>query len=122
MLSTRRRATTRRPPRARSSTRSRKMAQSGPDTERRAVMSIAGRVKEQPAGWVREQIAYVRGLRAYAYGFPLVIMDLTRQVMTAAPRSGEYSAPINQFHRPRDFVSPDFKNCLLYTSPSPRDG
>jgi hypothetical protein len=40
------------------------------------------------------------------------MMDLTRQVMTAAPSSGEYSAPVNQFHRIRDFASPDFKNVV----------
>ena len=61
---------------------------------------------------MREQLAYIYGMHAYAYGFPLVMMDLTRQVLTAAPRSGEYSAPINQFHRIRDFVSPDFKNVV----------
>jgi hypothetical protein len=49
---------------------------------------------------------------AYAYGFPLVMMDITRQVMTAAPTSGEYSAPVGQFHRLRDFVDPDFKNVV----------
>jgi hypothetical protein len=74
--------------------------------------SAAGRVREQTAGWAREQIAYVFGMYAYAYGFPLVMMDVTRQVMTAAPRSGEYSAPVNQFHRLRDFVDPDFKNVV----------
>jgi hypothetical protein len=26
------------------------------------------------------------------------MMDVTRQVMTAAPKAGEYSAPVNQFH------------------------
>ena len=46
------------------------------------------------------------------YGLPLVLMDLTREALTAAARSGEYSAPINQFHRLRDFVHPDFKNVV----------
>jgi hypothetical protein len=32
--------------------------------------------------------------------------------MTAAPKSGEYSAPVNRFHRFRDFVDPDFKNVV----------
>jgi hypothetical protein len=77
-----------------------------------SAMPTAGRVREQTAGWVREQIAYVFGMYAYAYGFPLVMMDVTRQVMTAAPRSGEYSAPAGQFHRLRDFVDPDFKNVV----------
>jgi hypothetical protein len=76
------------------------------------VVSRSDRVSEQTAGWVREQIAYVFGMYAYAYGFPLVLMDLTRRVLTAAPRSGEYSAPVSQFHRIRDFVSPDFKNVV----------
>ncbi|MGP4051894.1 DUF1254 domain-containing protein [Streptomyces sp. 2A115] len=40
------------------------------------------------------------------------MMDVTRQVMTAASRPGEYSAPVNQFHRMRDFVDPDFKNVV----------
>jgi hypothetical protein len=75
-------------------------------------MSTATQVKGQAAGWVREQIAYVFGMYAYAYGFPLVMMDVTRQVITAAPRSGEYSAPVGQFHRLRDFVDPDFKNVV----------
>jgi hypothetical protein len=73
---------------------------------------IGGRVTQQTAGWVREQTAYFSGVYAYAYGFPLVMMDVTRQVMTATPSSGEYSAPINQFHRIRDFVDPDFKNVV----------
>ena len=75
-------------------------------------MLQASQVREQTAGWVREQRAYVFGMYAYTYGFPLVMMDVTRQVMTAAPRSGEYSAPVNQFHRIRDFVDPDFKNVV----------
>jgi hypothetical protein len=55
---------------------------------------------------------HVFGMYAYAYGFPLVMMDVTRRVLTAAARSGEYSAPINQFHRIRDFADPDFKNVV----------
>jgi hypothetical protein len=49
---------------------------------------------------------------AYVFGFPLVIMDLTRAVTTAASKSGEYSAPINQFGRMRTYVDPDFKNVV----------
>jgi hypothetical protein len=79
---------------------------------REQTTAAAGRVRGQTAGWAREQIAYLFGMYAYAYGFPLVMMDVTRQVMTAAPSSGEYSAPIGQFHRLRDFVDPDFKNVV----------
>jgi len=63
-------------------------------------------------GRAKELAAYIRGMYGYAYGFPLVLMDVTRGVMTAASRSGEYSAPINQFHRLREFVDPDFKNVV----------
>jgi hypothetical protein len=76
------------------------------------VIAAAGRTRDQATGWVKEQVAYVFGMYAYAYGFPLVMMDVTRQVMTAAPGSGEYAAPIGQFHRIRDFVDPDFKNVV----------
>jgi hypothetical protein len=51
-------------------------------------------------------------MEAYACGFPLVIMDVTRAVTTAAAKSGEYSAPINQFGRMRTYVDPDFKNVV----------
>jgi hypothetical protein len=76
------------------------------------VRATAGKAGQQAAGWVKEQTAYVFGMYAYAYGFPLVMMDVTRQVMTAAPKAGDYSAPIGQFQRLREFVDPDFKNVV----------
>ncbi|MBV8571516.1 MAG: hypothetical protein JO319_12940 [Acidobacteriaceae bacterium] len=48
----------------------------------------------------------------YVYGYPLVMMDVTRQVTTAAANAGEYSAPMNQFARIRAYVSPEFKNVV----------
>ena len=61
---------------------------------------------------ITEGIAYIRALQAYVYGYPLVIMDVTREVTTASAHSGEYSAPINQFAKLRTYVSPDFKNVV----------
>ena len=61
---------------------------------------------------VKEGAAYVVGLEEYVYGYPIVTMDVTREVLTAASTSGEYSAPINQFARIRTYVSPDFKNVV----------
>jgi len=61
---------------------------------------------------VREEVSYVYGMEAYVFGFPLVIMDVTRAVTTAASESGQYSAPINQFARMRTYVDPDFKNVV----------
>jgi hypothetical protein len=71
------------------------------------------------AGWflgggnkAKEAVAYVVGMEEYVYGYPLVMMDVTREVLTAASTSGEYSAPINQFARIRTYVDPDFKNVV----------
>jgi len=47
-----------------------------------------------PPGQVREQIAYVRSMYAYAYRFPLVTMDLTRQVPDCGVRARHRSASI----------------------------
>ena len=58
------------------------------------------------------ELAYVLGMEAYVYGFPLVMMDVTNRVETAVSKAGEYSAPFNQFLRMRGFVSPDFKNVV----------
>ena len=58
---------------------------------------------------ITEGIAYVRGMEAYVYGFPLVILDATRQVVTAVPKAGEYYAPINQLLKMRSYVDPNYK-------------
>lgn len=52
----------------------------------------------------KEEVAYVIGMEEYAYGFPLVLCDLSRQVVTATPKSGDLAAPINQFARMRGYV------------------
>jgi hypothetical protein len=71
-------------------------------------------------GWTQGAIAqkaeevegYIDGMQSYVYGFPLVMIDVTREVLTATPKSGQYSAPLNQFARIRTYVSPDFKNVV----------
>jgi hypothetical protein len=62
----------------------------------------------------REEVANILGLLGYVYGYPLVIMDITRQVLTAAPapNSEGTAAPINQFAKMPHYVSPDFKNVV----------
>lgn len=48
--------------------------------------------------WVwKEGRPWYYGIQAYIYGFPLVVMDLTRQVSTAVTEPGELTAPVNQF-------------------------
>lgn len=63
-------------------------------------------------GRIKEEEAYIYGMEAYVYGFPLVMMDVTKEVTTATSKSGEYSAPVNQFGRMRTLVNPDFKNVV----------
>jgi len=51
-----------------------------------------------------QQIAY----DAAVYGFPPVIMDLTRQVFTAVPEPMENGAPVNQFGNKKEFPDATF--------------
>lgn len=53
-------------------------------------------------------------MQAYVYGYPLVMMEVTRDVMTAvpAPDAEGTAAPINQFAKMPTYVSPDFKNVV----------
>jgi len=55
-----------------------------------------------------QQIAY----NATVYGFPLVIMDLTRQVMTAVPSTTANGAPVNQFGNKKTFPDASFTNVV----------
>lgn len=50
--------------------------------------------------------------RAYLYGYPLVLMERTRQVSTAVPQPDASRAPINQFVHIRSFPDPDFKDVV----------
>src|SRR6516165_8478264 len=46
----------------------------------------------------REEVAYVLGMLSYVYGYPMVVMDVTRHVLTEAPEpdSEVRAAPIDQ--------------------------
>jgi hypothetical protein len=55
-----------------------------------------------------QQIAY----DATVYGFPLVIMDLTRQVLTAVPAPNASGAPVNQFANKKVFPDATFTNVV----------
>lgn len=49
---------------------------------------------------------------AYIYGFPLVLMDVTKDVFTATPSITSQKAPINQFLNIRTFPDPSFKEIV----------
>lgn len=46
---------------------------------------------------LKEGRAWLYGLEAYIYAFPLIMMDVTKDFSTATPDAGQYSAPVNQF-------------------------
>src|SRR5215510_5581839 len=46
------------------------------------------------------------GEEAYIFGYPLVLMDVTRTVMTAVPKPQEPLAPMNQFMHMSAFPDP----------------
>src|ERR1700732_4553661 len=47
-------------------------------------------------------------INAYIYGFPLVLMDATKDVLTDTPSLTEKKAPINQFLYKKTFPDPTF--------------
>lgn len=47
-------------------------------------------------------------INAYTYGFPLVLMDVTKDVLTDTPTLTDTKAPINQILNKRTFPNPSF--------------
>jgi hypothetical protein len=80
--------------------------------------AIIGWLLVKPPAKVVEGESFILGMETYVYGYPLVMMDLTRQVMTATPTAGEFSAPINQFQKLRGAVPWDFKNVVRISTNS----
>jgi len=52
---------------------------------------------------ISENQALDLGIEAYIFGYPLVLMDVTRTVLTNAPRPSQTAAPLNQFCNLRTF-------------------
>src|SRR5262245_7886661 len=52
------------------------------------------------------------GEDAYVFGYPLVLMDITRSVMTAVPKVEERKAPSNQFLHLGTFPDPTFTDVV----------
>ncbi len=57
----------------------------------------------------REEQAFKVGVEAYVYGFPLVLMDVTKRVMTNMPSRRLMAAPINHFLHVPMFPNPASK-------------
>jgi len=82
-------------------------------TDRRVKANIKGELQDLRED-VREEVAYLLGMESWIYGYPLVLMDVTRQVLTAAPapNSEGTAAPINQLAKMPHYVSSYFKNVV----------
>src|SRR5271167_3187862 len=57
-----------------------------------ALFLIVGGYWYLTEGW-----AWLYGTEAYIYGFPMIMMDLTKDAGTATSTPGEITAPVNQF-------------------------
>ncbi len=82
---------------------------------REEIAGLANAAKEEVAGLTdeaKEELAYIWGMEAYAYGLPLVMMDVTKDVLTAVPSAEEWAAPINQFTRAKTYVTPEITNVV----------
>lgn len=61
---------------------------------------------------VSEDEAYAIGLDAYAYAYPMVLMEVTRRVSTNVDTAGQLSAPMNHFRHMRTYPDADFKRVV----------
>lgn len=64
--------------------------------------------KSASEAMITEQLTSDIASEAYIYGFPLVLMDVTRRVSTNVSRPGENAAPINQLGHKRSFPDDTF--------------
>ena len=74
-----------------------------------AAAFIAAGACAASASPLSEQDAAKIASDAYVYGYPLVLMDLTRAVGTATPKPAGFRAPANQFVHMRAFPDANFK-------------
>jgi hypothetical protein len=62
------------------------------------ILVVVALLASAGAWWALKQgRPWLYGLEAYIYGFPLVMIDLTKEAATATSTAGEIVAPVNQF-------------------------
>lgn len=60
--------------------------------------------------WVwKEGRPLVYGIQAYIYGFPMMMMDLTREAATSVSTAGQFGAPVNQFAVMTEYPDASFR-------------
>lgn len=62
-----------------------------------------------------EEEAFAAGVDAYIFGYPLVLMDVTKEVATNVAVPDNYHAPINQFAHSQELPGANFR---LFPSPN----
>lgn len=61
-------------------------------------------------GWyLKAGRPWLHAIQAYLYGFPMIVMDLTRQQMTAVEKPEGMNAPVNQFGVMESFPDVTFR-------------
>ncbi|HMF13491.1 MAG TPA: DUF1254 domain-containing protein, partial [Gemmataceae bacterium] len=66
---------------------------------------VQARDDKSPAKLTEDEAARI-AVDAYVYGYPLVLMDVTRQVLTAVSKPEGHKAPVNQFVHVKEFPDP----------------
>ena len=69
------------------------------------------RAADEPVSMTEDETAKI-AIDTYIYGFPLVLMDVSRQVMTAVPKPTTTAAPINQFNVSEAFPDATFTSVV----------
>ena len=60
--------------------------------------------------WVwKEGRPWYYGIKAYIYGFPMMMMDLTKETATSVPTAGQFGAPVNQFAIMTEYPDASFR-------------
>jgi hypothetical protein len=73
---------------------------------------LANSAAADAPGKIAEAEAAKVAAEAYVYGYPLVLMDVSRQVMTAVPKPTTTAAPINQFNDSKEFPDATFTSVV----------
>ncbi|MDI1483391.1 DUF1254 domain-containing protein [Polyangium sp. y55x31] len=66
----------------------------------------------EPKAPMSEEEAFAIGVEAYVYGYPLVSMAITKDVLTNVASPTERGAPINQFSHARELLTAGFTSVV----------
>ncbi len=77
------------------------------------ITSVSASAQPSSQAEQKEDIFFDTVVEAYTYGYPLVLMDATKKVVTNVPvPDPKARAPINQFSHTESFPSPDDKDVV----------